>query len=406
MRCLTIAEALVDVLEDNRQICFFCADEQSAALVESHGFQARVLGTNYQDMEEELLAWEKLLVSEGWYSQKVILVDSYYVTDAYLQKLRHYGKVYLLDDMQEHAYPVDVVINYNAFAEESIYYELYNGLYDTKHETKDDVKCGTEYDGKYDTEYEAKCDTECEAKCNTEYDVKCDTEYNAKCGTEYEAKYDTKHDRKYHQRNHQYQGYHPIETKYYVGSAYVPVRQQFLNQSYKVAKEVKQVLITTGGGDADNIAGAILGKIYRKDMDFHVVTGRYNPHIDALKMLEQTCKGVHIHHDVKDMAGLMKKCDLAITAGGTTIYELAALGVPFLCFSYAKNQEALTEYIGAKHIAGFFGAYHKDKQTVLEKLPVLFAEYCEQYNLRKECFEKEQEMIDGKGAMRLAKILL
>lgn len=54
----------------------------------------------------------------------------------------------------------------------------------------------------------------------------------------------------------------------------------------------------------------------------------------------------------------MAQCQLAVTAGGTTIYELAVLGVPFVCFSYAENQEALTEWLGTQQIAGYAGAWH------------------------------------------------
>lgn len=345
MRCLTIAEALANRIGGKQEICFFCADEESAALAESNGFRSRVFGTDYRDMEAELPQWEKWLAEEEMLQDVgnrdegrrgeecrdavesscvcIILVDSYYVNDTYLQALRRYGKVYLLDDLQEHTYPADVVINYNAFADEEIYCKLYTGT-----------------------------GTEC-----------------------------------------------------LVGSDYVPVRQQFLNRDYCVAEAVEDVLITTGGGDRDNIAGRILETIYCQGIRFHVVTGRYNPHLEELKKLEDTCPGVHIYHDVKDMAGLMQKCDLAITAGGTTIYELAAIGVPFLCFSYAKNQEALTEHIGANEIAGFLGAYHLDEQAVLERLQVMFAEYCESLELRKACYEKEREMIDGKGTERLAERL-
>ncbi len=345
MRCLTIADAIVrgatepsnryseqNICEQSickQKVCFFCADEQSAELAREHGFLARVLETDYQDMTAELPVWEKLLAVDSEIlqaenlenHQTTILVDSYYVTDAYLQQLKRYGRVYLMDDMQEHAYPVDGVINYNAFADPDVYRSLYKG-------TK----------------------TEC-----------------------------------------------------FVGSSYVPIRQQFLNRKYEISETVKDVLITTGGGDVDNIAGELLQTIYREDMKFHVVTGKFNPHLHVLKELEKNCIGVSIYHDVQDMAGLMEKCDMAITAGGTTIYELASIGVPFLCFSYAKNQEALTEYIGNKGIAGFLGAYHKDKTGVLEQLKKVFTCYCEQYDLRKLCYEKEREMIDGKGAQRLAR---
>lgn len=315
MRCLTIAQALARRLGGKKEICFWCAEEASGDLVRSHGFQAKVLGTDYRNMETELPRWESLASR-----QSIILVDSYYVTDLYLNTLRKYGKVYLLDDMQEHAYPADVVINYNAFADKEKYRSLYAGT----------------------------------------------------------------------------------GTVCLVGSDYVPVREQFLNRDYRVHEKVTDVLITTGGGDIDNIAGSLLKEVLCEGICFHVVTGRYNPHLKALQELESNCQGIRIYHDVKDMAALMHKCDLAITAGGTTIYELAAIGVPFLCFSYAKNQEALTEYIGAGKIAGYLGAYHLERQAVMERLPGLFAEYCDNRELRAACHAREKKMIDGKGAERLA----
>lgn len=323
MRCLTVAEAAAKMQGNRKNICFFCADGQSAELAREHGFQAPVLGTDYRKMETELTAWECLMQNAGE-ERHTILADSYYVTDAYLEHLGRYGRVCLLDDMQEHAYPVDTVINYNAFADEAIYQKLY---------------------------------------CKT-------------------------------------------NTKILTGSNYVPVREQFLETDYSVREEVRHVLITTGGGDQDNIAGAILEAIYCENIEFHVVTGRYNPHLEELKQWERTKCGVHIYHDVKDMAALMQKCDLAITAGGTTIYELAAIGVPFVCFSYARNQEALTKYIGEHQIAGFAGAYHENPEAVLKSMREYFAKYCKEYNTRRVCFDAERKMIDGHGAERIARELL
>ncbi len=320
MRCLTIAEKLAEQLGSQEEICFLCADDVSADMVRKFGFPVRVLNTDYRDMESELPTWQQLWVGEEKQLPLVILVDSYYVTDAYLSRLGEWGKVFLLDDMQQHAYPVDAVINYNAFADEMVYERLYEST-----------------------------STEC-----------------------------------------------------IVGSQYVPIRQQFLNHSYEVKEEVKHVLITTGGGDVDNIAGQMVKKIYREGVTFHLVTGRYNPHLEQLKQMEQKMPDVLIHHDVSDMAGLMAKCDIAVTAGGTTIYELATVGVPFLCFSYAENQEALTEYIEIHDIAGFLGAYHKQREAVLEQLQIQFEQLCNQPELRRDYSQKERKLIDGKGAERLA----
>ncbi len=327
MRCVAVAEALAR-LADKKNICFVCADEESAALAEEHGFSAQVLGTDYRDMAEELPAWAALAggtAGETEAEKNVILVDSYQVTDAYLTALRQYGHVVLLEDFGTHVYPADCVINYNAPADPEQYARLYQGQ----------------------------------------------------------------------------------NTRLLIGSRYVPLRGQFLGrQGYPVKERVRNVLITAGGGDSENIAGKILERILQKGICFHLVTGRFNPHFRTLKEWERTCDEIRIYHDVKDMAGLMLGCDLALTAGGSTVYELAALGVPFICFSCAENQEALTTYIGEREIAGYAGAWHKDPEKTLDRMEKLFAQFGNCRNLRAVCREKAQALIDGQGGARIARELL
>lgn len=194
-------------------------------------------------------------------------------------------------------------------------------------------------------------------------------------------------------------------TRLVTGSSYVPVRRQFLNRSYQVRSRVKRVLITTGGGDVSNIARRIFEKIQAADKEYYLIAGQFNPHFRELKELEERCENLHILHHVTDMAGLMEECDAAVTAGGTTVYELAAVGVPFLCFSYAENQEPLTEYVGEKEIGGFAGAYHREPGKTLDRLGRLFEELCGKEELRRRFSETERSMIDGGGARRLAEVL-
>ncbi len=319
MRCLTIAEQLARLAAAGRgDIAFVCADGQSAELVCRHGFEALVLGTDYRDMESELPAWERLLRGKPVCG---LLVDSYYVTDAYLKKLRGYGPVILLEDFGKRVYPADMVINYNAPADPEGYRRLYEGT----------------------------------------------------------------------------------GTRLLIGSRYAPLREQFGKRTYKIAEEVREVLITTGGGDGENIAGQLLTSLYRESLRFHLVVGQFNPSYAELKRVADTHGGITLHSNVTDMAGLMSRTDIAVTAGGSTIYELAALGIPFICFSYAENQEALTEYIGRKGIAGFAGAYHRAASETLETVRELFESLTEDAALRQAYHERELTLTDGKGAERLAK---
>lgn len=326
MRCLTIAEAF----DNKASVGFVCADRDSATLALSNGFDAYVLDTDYRDMEQELPLWAELFAEDAGEAcegtaleKRLFLVDSYYVTNCYLENLRAYGQVILLDDMIKYPWAADVVINYNAFAMEEMYQQLHS----------------------------------------------------------------------------------PYDTEYYVGGRYIPIRKEFCGRNYWVEGQVEHILITTGGGDCNNIAGQILDNIWEESCSFHVVTGRFNPHYEALLRKAEACENIHVHHDVKNMAELMEQCDLAVTAGGTTIYELSALGVPFVCFSYAENQEKLTEYIGTKRIAGYGGAYHKDATGTLASIAKQIMALKKDSSLRKEYSEKERKLVDGEGAKRIARVL-
>ena len=382
MRCLTIAGALAEKCGGTEEILFLCADEESAGLAERQGFRTRVLHTDYQKMETELPGLTEILeekvsgpecmkadpfpaeptreTAETFFEQKsdegtetaltkrhnILIVDSYYVTEVYLKAVGRFASILLLDDMGERAWPVDGILNYNAFAEPEHYRSLYAAA--------------------------------------------------------------------------------SQETLYGIGSSFVPLRSQFQNVPYKIRERVQNVLITTGGGDSDNIAGQIWENLYQEDVVYHVVIGRFNPHfpwweekaaacsekpecpdagvIQDQKPGEAAACRLYLHTDVQDMAGLMAQCDLAVTAGGTTIYELAAVGVPFLCFSYAENQEALTEYIGRKQIAGYCGAWHKGKEAVLEALKTQMA-VCRSKAVREHMSWEEKRMTDGGGASRCAELV-
>ena len=102
----------------------------------------------------------------------------------------------------------------------------------------------------------------------------------------------------------------------------------------------------------------------------------------------------------------MRCCRIALTAGGSTVYELAALGVPFICFSCAENQEALVDYIGSNQIACSAGAWHREPDQTLERIGELFGKLAEDAKQREACRSREMAMVDGKGAERLAEELL
>ena len=84
---------------------------------------------------------------------------------------------------------------------------------------------------------------------------------------------------------------------------------------------------------------------------------------------------------------------------------MSVLGVPFVCFSYAENQEGLTEWLGKQEIAGYAGKWHYTPEETRKAIGSWCRNVCENRELRQRTYEAERILIDGQGAARIAEIL-
>jgi len=325
MRCVSIAQALKN---RGKVTIFITADEESARLISSQGFGTLTLDTKYDDMDGELT---KLLPVLRENEIESLLIDSYSVTDTYLRKVGEKVKTIYMDDLGEKTYPVDMLINYNIYAPEIPYEEMYR---------QETVKT----------------------------------------------------------------------PRLLLGCAYTPLRDEFQSVDSKVRRGVRDVLITTGGSDPMNVAGQLLqtlvqeGAKYRM-IQFRVVSGAFNKNITLLRELEHANTNFHVYQNVKHMAELMKRCDVAIAACGSTMYELSAMGIPTVCYFFADNQKKVAEAFG-NSIAKNAGDISKDTKAVLQRILQYLDEYAESYELRNKVCEKMVKMLDGDGAHRIAQEII
>lgn len=143
-----------------------------------------------------------------------------------------------------------------------------------------------------------------------------------------------------------------------LGSRYTPLREQFEHTAYTVRPAVQHVLISTGGTDPYAVAEHLLYNIYDgsshpqdtrllQSLHYHILTGSSNTRYDALNAYARTNPNIHIHEGVADVASLMASCDLAVCAGGTTLCELCAVGVPTVSYLMADNQRTAVEAYAA-----------------------------------------------------------
>lgn len=121
MRCITIAKQLISA---GSKVLFFTADEYAAELLEQAGMQYVCLHTRWDRMEDETAILRRELVKANC---RKLLVDSYQVTEKYFEHLSDLCKLIYIDDCFEKIYPVDMLINYNAYHVRFPYEEAYAG---------------------------------------------------------------------------------------------------------------------------------------------------------------------------------------------------------------------------------------------------------------------------------------
>ncbi|MBA4135857.1 MAG: UDP-2,4-diacetamido-2,4,6-trideoxy-beta-L-altropyranose hydrolase [Opitutus sp.] len=142
------------------------------------------------------------------------------------------------------------------------------------------------------------------------------------------------------------------DAKLLIGLNYAVLRREFrvrADRRRERSAGVRQLLVTLGGSDAVNAtrtvleALALLGPAVPATT---VVVGANNPRMEELGSLARNIPGADLRHDVKDMGELIDRCDLALSAAGATLWELAYLGVPALATVLADNQVPLAAAVG------------------------------------------------------------
>lgn len=207
--------------------------------------------------------------------------------------------------------------------------------------------------------------------------------------------------------------YEKNASKALLGCRYMPLRQAFIGQEYEVREQVKQLLITTGGSDSYRIGVQLVSRLLEKlhpeekfsekQVPFiHIVCGKFSESREELTEMSRKNPNIFVHTDVKEMWSLMAQCDLAISAAGTTLYELCAIGVPTICFSFADNQ-ILPGTAFAKYTPMCYaGDYEKDKEAMFATILEKTEEICKIHQSdRRKISCKLKTIVDGKGAERI-----
>ncbi|NEX01858.1 UDP-2,4-diacetamido-2,4,6-trideoxy-beta-L-altropyranose hydrolase [Pseudobutyrivibrio xylanivorans] len=140
-----------------------------------------------------------------------------------------------------------------------------------------------------------------------------------------------------------YSGANVVLPELKLGLEYLPLRKEYKNIPPRKEKgEIKDVFISTGGADTEHIGLALLKYIKRNPVldkyNFHFVIGAVNTDKEKIEKIAKEQSNIITYFDLTSLKDLMLKCDVAISAAGSTLYELYATHTPTVTYIVADNQ--------------------------------------------------------------------
>lgn len=195
-------------------------------------------------------------------------------------------------------------------------------------------------------------------------------------------------------------------TTLLTGTEFAPLREEFSDTAYEVRESAVHLLISTGGTDPNNLAISLSTGLHARfpDLILHVVCGKLQVHRDELLALSDNASWLILHHEVTDMASLYQSCDLAVSAAGTTLYELCAVGVPSVSYAFADNQ---VPGANAFERAGIIPYGGDARETdIVDAVSEHISVYYDSKDARIAASAKMRGQVDGNGAKRIAAALM
>lgn len=199
--------------------------------------------------------------------------------------------------------------------------------------------------------------------------------------------------------------YRTTHTRLLLGARYLLLRQEFLlaqQRPREMSAEARKILVTFGGSDSENVTGKViraLQEVMLPGLEAAVVVGGSNPHMEQLQVaIANSPFPIRLEHNVMDLVPLMSWADIAISAAGSTTWELAFMGLPSLVVVVADNQRAIADQLERKGVVRNLGwNRNMTSQDIAYQLSTVGASI----TLRRLMAQRGPTVVDGYGAARV-----
>lgn len=193
----------------------------------------------------------------------------------------------------------------------------------------------------------------------------------------------------------------------YEGPAYAILDPAFARVPRRLSSVVREprVLVSMGGSDPYGLTLQALRALDSMGEPFHVTVAIGPAFLHEVE-LQTWLAGARRQYECRredSLLDLMVNSDFALVSFGTTVYELAATGLPAVALSitedHAQSAEVFAQHGSLMHLGLFSSISAAQIQSAVREL-------LHGQQLRLEMAQRGQALVDGKGAEKVAKLLL
>jgi len=199
-------------------------------------------------------------------------------------------------------------------------------------------------------------------------------------------------------------------TRFLLGPRYALLRREFgpwRSRERVIAPSARKLLVTLGGSDPKNVTLRIVRALRSLpdsgELEARIVVGPANRHRESLEHeLAGAPETWQLLAAPDAMSELMAWADLGLSAAGSTCWELAFMGLPFVTIVLADNQRSIANNLARAGVSRDLGWHqHVSEERVVTQV----RELIDQPKLRTEMSRRGRETVDGFGAERVAGVL-
>jgi spore coat polysaccharide biosynthesis predicted glycosyltransferase SpsG/CMP-N-acetylneuraminic acid synthetase len=191
----------------------------------------------------------------------------------------------------------------------------------------------------------------------------------------------------------------------YGGAEYVVLRDEFRGHDPSHPPRAERVLLTFGGSDPSNLSATVTRALLDRglELDLRLVLGPdYDGHAALRDLPADPRDRVDVRHAVDDMGAQMAWADLAVAAGGRTVYELAATGTPTVAVAHNSREHERLRRLDREGVLVALGRSDGvDPARVADAVAALAADR----DRRRRLSDRGRAYVDGDGADRILDVV-